>query len=222
MLNTKLILIEGLPGSGKSTTTLHLGSVLQRYGVPCDFFREEDDPHPISCLDFPINGLTQKMVHLWMEFVRRAETQPTITIIESRLWHNTAQFMLMSEVDVEEIIDFNRQVGQTLSPLSPALIYLDQTDVAVALRRMASTRGEEWVQSALRETLGYPWFTSRGIRDFDGWMSFFEEWHTVAERLFNDWPYPRIKVLDPHSDWAGAHEKINSFLQVDYNLNSVE
>ena len=83
--------------------------------------------------------------------------------------------MLMSEVSLAEIIDLNLQVRAALHPLSPALIYLDQPDVTAALRRMTSSRGEAWVDATLRESLDYPWFASRDIHDFEGWLTFFRD-----------------------------------------------
>lgn len=214
MLNTKLILIEGLPGAGKSTSTYHLGSVLQQHAIACRSFQEDDDPHPIPCLDFEIKGLTQRMIPLWMNFAKYAMREPIVTIIESRLWQNTALFMYMNENDVEEIIRLNQQVWQVLTPLSPILFYLYQDNPEIALRRMYTTRGEKWMEWALGFTTQYPWFTSRGLKDFAGWVQFFKEWQHVAERLYSDWPYHKIKILNPHEDWARAYDQMVAFLQV--------
>jgi hypothetical protein len=155
------------------------------------------------------------MVPLWREFAQHAASESRITILESRLWQNTALSMLLSEVSNAEFIDFNHQVGEALSPLSPSLIYLDQTDVDAALHRMAATRGEAWVQSTLQETLDYPWFASRGIHDFDGWVSFFMAWQKIAEWLFLDWPHRKIRVLNPHENWDKAYETMVTYLQVE-------
>jgi len=214
MLNTQLVLIEGLPGAGKSTTTVQLGAVLERQGIACRWFREEDDPHPLPCLDFAIQGLPLKMVPLWVDFVQHARQEAFVSIIESRLWQNTGLYMYMSGNEVDAILEFSRAVYQVLSPLSPVLIYLDQEDTEMALRRMSATRGETWLAETLAETLSYPWFKSRGINDFTGWIQFFATWHSVAERLFDEWPYQKIRILDPHADWADAQAKMYSFLQV--------
>jgi hypothetical protein len=69
MLTTKLILIEGFPGAGKSTTTGHIGTRLQQHGVACRWFLEDDQPHPIACLDFEIQGLPEKMIPLWSSYL---------------------------------------------------------------------------------------------------------------------------------------------------------
>jgi hypothetical protein len=65
MLNTKLILIEGLPGSGNSTTTRYLPAVLQGSGCDCRQYLEEDEPHPILGLDYDLKGLAGEIVPLW-------------------------------------------------------------------------------------------------------------------------------------------------------------
>jgi thymidylate kinase len=215
MLDTKLILIEGLPGAGKSTSTDHLGKVLQQQGIPCRQYQEEDDPHPLPGLDYDIKTLDQTIVPLWVNFTKQAVHESVVTIIESRLWQNTALFMFMSEMDVEEIIKFHRQVWQVLTPLSPVLLYLDQPDTETALRRMYAARGEKWMEWALGETTQYPWFKTRGLNDFAGWVKFFEEWHLVAERLYEDWPHRKIKILDPHEDWARAYEQMLAFLHIE-------
>jgi hypothetical protein len=213
MSDTKLVLIEGLPGAGKSTTTRHIGTTLQQQGVACRWYLEEDDPHPIACLDFEIKGLLEKMIPLWSSFTKHAMQEPIVTIIESRLWQNTALFMFMSNKEVEDILQFSQQIGQVLAPLSPILIYLDQDDTETALRRLYTLRGEKWMQEALVMTTAYPWFQSRGLKDFAGWVQFFTEWQRVVTQLFNDWPHDKIKIQNPHDGWESAYQQIDAFLQ---------
>jgi hypothetical protein len=186
--------------------------VLQQRGVPCRWYLEEDHPHPIACLDYEIKGLTEKMIPLWSGFVERALQEPMVTIIESRLWQNTALFMYMSECDQGDIRQFSLQVSQALAPLTPILVYLDQPDTEAAMRRLYSLRGENWIQKALDMTTTYPWFQTRGLKDFAGWVQFFLEWQQVAEQLFNDWPHRKVKIQNPHNDWETAYRQIDACL----------
>jgi thymidylate kinase len=217
MLNTKLILVEGLPGAGKSTTSVHMGTLLQQRGIPCRWYLEDDDPHPIACLDFELKDLTQNLPPLWRTFTEQARQDPTVTVIESRLWQNTALFMYMAEYSVEDILKLHQLVCQELTPLSPILLYLYQDHVEPALRRLYSFRDEEWMERDLQTTSQYQWFQSRGLNDFAGWVQFFQEWQLVAEQLYSDWPYGKTKVENPHHDWALAYQQIYRFLQVEHN-----
>ena len=47
MIDTQLILIEGLPGSGKSTTAENLASEIKNHGKRCHCFLEWAENHPI-------------------------------------------------------------------------------------------------------------------------------------------------------------------------------
>ena len=221
MLKTKLILVEGLPGAGKSTTTEHLGIVLLRHGIECRWYLEDDDPHPIACLDFEIKALPQKMIPLWSSFTKQTTQESCVTVMESRLWQNTALFMYMSEWEADDILRFSKQVWQVLAPLSPILVYLDQDDTESALYRLYTLRGKKWMQWALKKTISYPWFQSRGLSDFAGWVQFFEEWQRMVQRLYNDWPYRKIKIQNPHEDWEKAYQQMYSFLQIEHNPSGI-
>lgn len=214
MLNTKLILIEGLPGAGKTTTAVRLGHLLQQRGFPCRWHLEEDQSHPIPCHDVQIKHLTEKMVPRWRAFVDAALCDPTISIIESRLWQNTALFMYMSAYPADAVLRYHQHVWKVLEPLAPVLVLLHQDDTEAALRRNYALRGEAWVQEQMRATASYAWFQSRGRADFEGWVGFFEEWGQVAESLYADWPYPKTRIVNAHDDWPAAYAQMAAFLKL--------
>ena len=47
-METQLILVEGCPGSGKSSTAQFLCRQLQRAGQECRWYHEEERPHPVA------------------------------------------------------------------------------------------------------------------------------------------------------------------------------
>jgi hypothetical protein len=73
----------------------------------------------------------------------------------------------------------------------------------------------------MNETIGwttqYPWFQSRGLHDFRGWVQFFTEWRQVAEQLYADWPVQKLKILNPQENWASGYQQLQNFLQVEHN-----
>ncbi len=206
-------MIEGLPGAGKSSTTVYLGEQLLQHGISCEWFLEEDEEHPIDCTGFALKDLSKKLIPLWQSFLQDIVTSQTITIMESRLWQNTSLFMYMAEYPVEEIIELQDRVNRSLSPASPILIYLYQSDVKEALGRLYELRDDGWMNWALEMTSRYSWFRSRGMNDFSGWLEFFGEWVEVAEELYSSWPYKKLKVENPHDDWGLAYSKIEAYLR---------
>ena len=167
-------------------------------------------PASKSNLDLP-----QKLPPLWRAFTEQALQDSTITIIESRLWQNTALFMFMSEYPVAEIIHLHQLVWQVLTPLEPILVYLHQEHTESALRRLNSFRDHKWMNWALETTSQYPWFQSRGLNDFAGWVLFFQEWQPIADQLYRDWPHQKTKIDNPHADWARAYQLLYRFLQIE-------
>lgn len=54
-MRSKLIIVEGIPGSGKSTTARYIKGLLEEKGLPVRFFQEGDTKHPadyesVACL----------------------------------------------------------------------------------------------------------------------------------------------------------------------------
>jgi len=54
----------------------------------------------------------------------------------------------------------------------------------------------------------------RGLGGLMGWARFFEEWRPVAELLYADWPYAKVRILNPHTDWVRAYGQLAAFLEV--------
>ena len=48
-MNTKLIMVEGIPGSGKSSTARFITESLQSQGIQHELFLEGDFDHPADC-----------------------------------------------------------------------------------------------------------------------------------------------------------------------------
>jgi hypothetical protein len=212
MIDTKLFLVEGLPGAGKTTTTEHLGTYLLKRGIECRWYFEDDEIHPIACLDMKLKELAEKLPSQWAAFAEQASQENFVTIIESRLWQNTALFMFMDEYPIEEIVKCHQLVWKELKSLAPILIYLHQDDIGMAMNRLVTFRSKSIIEKDLEATSQYQWFQRRGVQGIDGWLQFFGEWQAVAERLYYDWPYRKIKINNPHDDWEQAYQKMCGFL----------
>ena len=108
-MSGRLILIEGLPGAGKSSTTVYLGEQFHQQGIHCKWFLEEDEEHPIDIKGIALKDLSWKIIPLWESFLQDEVHDQNVTMVESRLWQNTALFMYMAEFPVGEIIELREK-----------------------------------------------------------------------------------------------------------------
>jgi hypothetical protein len=46
------------------------------------------------------------------------------------------------------------------------------------------------------------------------WFRFFSEWVLVAEKLYNRFAFPKLKIHHPESDWKLTMAKIIEFLEL--------
>jgi thymidylate kinase len=233
MVNTKLILIEGLPGSGKTTTGRNLAGEIAQAGYDCQEFFEWSQPHPIDIGDFAtlpefIASAAAREVDLlrqWRAFALLQRAQDTVTVMESRFWQTTAMPMLLGGNPAEDVVQYNQRVIAAIQDLQPVLIYFTTRNVKAALERTIRIKNDEWRREGREESWAeriykilkpQKWFANRNPQDLGEMSGFFEEWSALADQLYAGTPFPKIKICDPSLDWGQAMREMRVFLDLPF------
>ena len=153
----RLIFVEGIMGSGKSTTARWLARLFQRAGIPARPIPEAR-PHPTNVFrslphwrqpwrDLAAEELMARSLANWQAFVATARVAPHIFIFDGQLFHGdfTCLFLMGSPAPVLQ--EYVQTVLQLTQPLQPLIIYCYQVDVASALDRIGAQRGQGWIES---------------------------------------------------------------------------
>lgn len=219
----RLIFVEGLPGSGKSTTAQRLCFHLQRLGRPARWYFEHELGHPVfddeqvrlarATGRAEPNGILERALAGFAALAARppeAADQPLI--LEGTLFQTAVGTQLLMDLPPAEIERHFLRGLEILQPLAPALIYFRPPGVAEALQTIAEQRGA-WFPEYLVSHLGdTPRGRRLGLRDFAGVIAFFEDYRARCEALLARYPGPHLVVDNRARDWPRHTRAITDFL----------
>lgn len=219
----RLIFVDGLPGSGKSSTSQRLCFHLRRLGRPARWYFEHERGHPIFDDDqvrlaratgpTEPNGILERALAGYATLAARPPGGAESTLIlESTLFQTSVGTQLLMDIPADEIERHFLRGMAVVAPLAPALIVFRPPDVAAALHRAAEKRGS-WFPEFLVAHLGD---TPRGRRtrltDFAGVIDFFEDYRALCDALFARFQGQRIAVDNSAGDWPRHTRDITDFL----------
>jgi len=231
MLDTKLIYIEGLPGSGKSTAASWLAKRLQSADREASLFLEHQPGHPLNVggdnhpagdtpgdvffQHYNPENFIQESLERWQRFLGAAIQEDTIHILDSYPYQNSVRVLLQLNADLECITAYTAQVEALAAPLKPALVYFSQTDSEYAIRRftqISEQRGKEWTEYVVDLVMRCPYAQARNLTGFEGILVFLREYHQLVTSLLKDSQFPRIILENCSDGWDGCYQRIEDFI----------
>lgn len=224
---TKLILVDGLSGSGKSVQAQWLEVELRRRAVPVRWFWEAEIDHPLYWFsgwwrpefdladhlqDIPA-ALAQSLAR-WEPFVQAALAAPTVTILDGFPLLNTIGLLLCGDPPDELLLAYARRLQALIAPLVPALIYLYQPDVRVALRRILAIRGMDFERVLFRNFSHFPFCARRGLADFECLAQTWTRNQALVGQLLPGYAARQIVIDITRQSWAASRQQISAFLEL--------
>lgn len=231
MIETKLVLVEGPPGSGKTTTAQKLAAEISNSGKACQCFLEWSRDNPIAIGDdLHLDQVTTSSIareanvlQQWQQFGRERQSEELVTVLESRFWQTSLMLMYAAGLPIEGVLESNQRVIETIQGLKPVLINLVIDDLSAFVARTIRAKEEEWQQAGFKGGWAQhvfeafdsqKWFTDRGLTGLAGMLAFLEDWARVTQGLYDRLPFPKIKIKNPYTDWTLAMQQMRSFLSL--------
>ena len=235
VIDTKLILIEGIIGSGKTTTAENLADIIYQNGREAVWYHENAPQHPLNNYFsrilqdnygkiFNIDLLFSKIrqndpevdtLSLWRLLENSCLTDTKIKIIESRFWQHESMYWLLMNFDLKKVMRRQQEITKILSTSKPFLIYLANDEVSSVIKNIFETRPDEWKQWVLWLFGEHPYFTDHNLSGINGLIKFFEVWNEIAEKLFDLYPYSKLLLRNSHNDWSTANRTLYKILEVE-------
>jgi thymidylate kinase len=229
MKNCKLILIEGIPGSGKSTTAQYVSNVLGKNKIIHKWWYEEEKGHPVyiykdhESLQQVVANLSNgnyrevidRALEQWEEISSFIQASDEIIIVDSCLFGYLTWSLFPYNVPIIEIKEYALKVEGLISGCNPQLIYLYQNDIHTALTKICERRSGDTKKNFTNAATGSAYCLSRGLSGFDGLSTYWQDYRVLTDDLFNDLRMSRISINNSEGDWQLYNNEILKFLEID-------
>ncbi len=203
MRETQLIFVEGLPGSGKTTTASWLASRLPSERLMVNLFLEHQPEHPLNVgghrhpsgyttgeaffLRYTSASFVQESLQRWQAFVRGALQTEAISVLDSYPFQNTVR----------------------------VLMYFNHRDLIHAfhnLSHISAQRGKTWTDYVVELVTHCPYAMARHLEGFSGALAVFRDYKQLTDSLLRQSRCPRLVLEDCAGGWEGCYQQIEACL----------
>lgn len=177
-MKTNLIIVEGLPGSGKSTTAAMIAEELKKKGerVVCVDEGVTDHPADFSDYDFPDFETERKMIlEKWCAFTERSD-QDVIYVFNCIFLQNPmCETMMRFGMDEAASRSYISEIAEIIKPLNPIIIYINQPDVKKTIDRTLDERGDDWLNAVIDYHISQGYGKQNKLSGYEGYIKCLEE-----------------------------------------------
>ncbi|SDE66082.1 hypothetical protein SAMN04488542_101303 [Fontibacillus panacisegetis] len=222
----KLILIEGIPGSGKSTFARFLSNQFERNGFNTRIYLETTFDHPIiestGYEDYSL--FMDSYYERWSKFLDDLPDEEVV-VMESAFFQSPIVHLLHKDADRELIRSLIIKVSSLLSEEYCSLIYFYHKDAPLAINKMIKARGgREYLEQKHNEYKNEPYFRNRQEQGSDSHISFFLEYSVLTNEIVSEVAIPTEIIENSTAEYQlyqkQALEKFNLTFFPDPVLNS--
>ena len=173
-----MIIVEGIPGSGKSSTAAMIADELNKKGkkVVCVDEGAKEHPADYANYDFPdFETERKKILEKWHSFVENS-SKDTIYVFNCIFLQNpmceTMMRFGMEEADSKKYIS---EIAEIIKPLNPIVLYINQPNVKEIIDRVLDERGNDWLNAVIdyHTTQGYG--KENHLSGYEGYIKCLEE-----------------------------------------------
>jgi hypothetical protein len=204
MARPRIVFIEGLPGSGKTTAATTIGHRLPGsrvfleshaghpllVGVPDERGAAFADIHEIHSADTFAAAALVKL----KGFLASTE-RGTPYIFESHPIQSTVRVLLQLDAAEVTVLKFWSELQDRLGSAELQLVYLQENDPQQALTDILRARGPAWERYVVDAFNRYPWMKARGLSGVGGMLEMIGQYSVLTDHLVALWRFAVLSSL---------------------------
>jgi uridine kinase len=210
----KLLLIEGQPGSGKSTFASKICNGFEERKIEFILNDEYEQDTKIFTDFWEDNSMKsniaiQLFLSSWRKYISENLNENSIHIFDNSVL-NHIQYLMAISTPEEEIIKFFRGIINIFGEIDTRMIFLDGNS-EIVIRRIDEVRKNGWGErvASLFET--YPYQQTRNREGKEGMIEFFQESQDLKRRVLEYWEHPLLKIDITENNWREYEMNILNF-----------
>lgn len=222
MIKTKLIFVDGITGSGKSTTAHYIARQLNKNGIKAKWFYEVDQGNPFSFMtNKPVKTVEEYSKLFLEDYLKQIDNlineflkDDTVIITESFLFQDILNPLLYGDIDRDTIFEFYKKFINIVAKLDPVIIHYYQDDVPAALRKNFEIRGDSWKANRITAKEEFAYCKNRNLKGEEGYINFFQEMSDISLILFKTFDFRKLQIENSKKDWKSYRKQILEFLDI--------
>jgi len=222
MLNTKLILVDGISGSGKSTIAHYIARQLENNGIKAKWIIENENEHPLrfKSANNDDNDYIEKYKSIyheqWTDFAEKVFSDDQIYIVEAFLFQDVIIPFLLHDCSRNEIDEFYSKMTAIIAKLNPVIIHFYQQSTAETIRNIWNARGGISQKNFYLNKHGKNKFcTSRNLNGEQAVFTFWDEVVKISKELYANFEFRKIQIDNSAKDWSKYRKQITDFLEIE-------
>ena len=202
-MKTKLIIVEGLPGSGKSTMAKKIADTLAGNGekVLCADEGVSEHPADYGDYDFPdFPTEREKILEKWRHFVKNSD-KDTVCVFNCIFLQNPmCETMMRFGMDETASQKYIGEIAQIIKPLNPLIVYINQPDARADIDSVLDERGDGWLNAVIDYHTNQGYGKMNSLSGYDGYIKCLEERKTRELNILKSLENISYKIVTRNSD----------------------
>lgn len=229
MKDTRLIVISGMSGSGKSTMAQRLAGQLELNDVDHVWLHEEAADHPVRAGEFcaaardteeGMDTNVRDVYRRWARLVREIAASEKVYVMEGCLYQNIVRYFLGVHYPLEKITAFYDRVAEITAQLNPTIVFLYRTGVQSSFEEAFRVRGERW-RNLVLDPEGEGYFQRHEYAGDESIYAMWEHYQRIAGDMFTRYRGHKIKLCTSEGSWDSHLRRLTEYLGLQFRDQQV-